>query len=388
MRVLFLDQTGKLAGAERVLLDIAALYKKNCLVALFEDGPFRYALQDMDVPVRILADSPIEVRRESNLLQALQGTFKLLPLVQQTISLSKQYDLICVNTPKALVVGSIASYFSRRPMVYHLHDILTPDHFSNNNRRLMVALANRFATQIMAVSEAARNAFIQAGGRPEIVQVIYNGFEFEKFQGHTAASQLLRKELDIEEKFVVGHFSRLSPWKGQHVLIEALLDCPDHIHALIVGDALFGEDDYVQQLHQQVKQSRLSSRVQFLGFRTDVPQLMAACDVVAHTSTSPEPCARVLIEAMLSGKPLVASEDGGTLEIIKDRLTGWFVPPGDAEALAKVILSLSKQPGMMQEVAENAQQDARIRFTLSAARENVDLVLREAVTTSNAYKKM
>lgn len=385
MRILFLDQTGKLAGAERVLLDIAASYKKNCLVALFEDGPFRDALQDIDIPVRVLADSPIKVRRESNLLQSLKGTFKLLPLIQQTVSLSKQYDLICVNTPKALVVGSIASYFSRRPMVYHLHDILTPEHFSTSNRQLMVALANRFATRIIAVSEAARNAFIQAGGRPEIVQVIYNGFEFEKFQGHTATGQLLRKELNMEEKFVVGHFSRLSPWKGQHVLIEALLHCPEHIHALIVGDALFGEDDYVQQLHQQVEQSGLSSRVQFLGFRTDVPQLMAACDVVAHTSTSPEPCARVLIEAMLSGKPLVASEDGGTLEIIKDRSTGWFVPPGDAEALAKVILSLSEQPEVMSKVSQSARKDARTRFTLSTARERVDRVLEEVALASSTH---
>ncbi|MEM1252668.1 MAG: glycosyltransferase family 4 protein [Cyanobacteria bacterium P01_H01_bin.21] len=386
MKILFLDQTGKLAGAERVLLDLATSYKDNCLVCLFEDGPFRKELQAVGVEVRALRNPAIEVRRESNLFEALQGAVKLLPLVQKTISLSKQHDLIYVNTPKALVVGAIASCFSRRPMVYHLHDILTLDHFSKNNRQLMVTLANRFATQVMAVSEAAKKAFIQAGGRSDIVQVVYNGFEFEKFQGHNSTGQFLRDKLNVKEKFVVGHFSRLSPWKGQHVLIEALLNCPDHIHVLIVGDALFGEDDYVQQLHQQVERLDLTNRVHFLGFRTDVPQLMAACDVIAHTSTSPEPCARVLIEAMLSGKPLVASKDGGTLEIIEDQTTGWFVPPGDSEALAHVITHLSEQTEFMNQVAQNAQQSASKRFTLSTARENVDRILKEALIANHNYQ--
>ena len=211
MKILFLDQTGKLAGAERALLDLAVSYKENCLVCHLEDGPFRNELQEIGVDVQTLSNTSIEVRRESRLFQSLQGSARLLPLIRKIISLAKQYDLIYVNTPKALVVGAIASYFSRCPMIYHLHDILTPDHFSNNNRQLMVTLANRFATQIMAVSEAAMNAFIQAGGRSDIIQVVYNGFDFEKFQGHNSAGQLLRDKLNVKENFVIGHFSRLSP---------------------------------------------------------------------------------------------------------------------------------------------------------------------------------
>ncbi len=76
----------------------------------------------------------------------------------------------------------------------------------------------------------------------------------------------------------------------------------------------------IEVLHQQVEDVGLSGRVHFLVFRTDVPELMAACDAIAHTSISPEPCARVLIEAMLSAKPLEAKKDGGTLEIVTDKL--------------------------------------------------------------------
>ncbi len=379
MRVLFLDQTGKLAGAERVLLDIALPYREDSLVALFEDGPFRYALEQLDIPVKVLTNTVIDVRRESDLMEALFGAVKLVPLVNSATKLAKQHDLVYVNTPKALVVGALASFLSGRPLVYHLHDILTPEHFSATNRALLVALANRFAVQVIAVSEAAKRAFIAAGGSPETIQVVYNGFNAALFQGHEMAGQTLRKGMHLENKFVVGHFSRLSPWKGQHVLLDAMAHCSDHVHALVVGDALFGEDDYVQALHHKVEMMGLDDRVHFLGFRTDVPQLMAACDIITHTSTAPEPCARVLMEAMLSAKPLIASRDGGTVEIVEDGKTGWLVTPVDAVDLAKAINFLAVHPEVRSEISNNARKAASERFTLPIARSSVDKVLRSSL---------
>ena len=121
------------------------------------------------------------------------------------------------------------------------------------------------------------------------VNVVYNGFETTPYINCRKDRALLREQLGVESHFVVGHFSRLSPWKGQHVLVEALLHCPEDVVAVFVGDALFGEQDYVTQLHQQIDAFGLSDRVKFLGFRSDIPELMAACDLVAHTSTAPEP---------------------------------------------------------------------------------------------------
>ena len=88
---------------------------------------------------------------------------------------------------------------------------------------------------------------------------------------------------------------------------------------ILVGDALFGEQDYVKQLHQQIEELQLQNRVKFLGFRNDIPLLMAACDLVAHTSTSPEPFGRVIVEAMLSGTPVVAAASGGAVELVRVR---------------------------------------------------------------------
>ncbi|MEO0540562.1 MAG: glycosyltransferase family 4 protein [Cyanobacteria bacterium P01_A01_bin.105] len=367
MKILFLDQTGKLAGAEQVLLDVAYPYRHTSLVALFEGGPFEQALRDRNIPVQVLTDTPLDVRRESSLWQGVMSLAQLAPLVQRVVALSQHYDLIYANTPKAMVVGSLAHLLTHRPLVYHLHDILSLEHFSQANRQLLVTLANRCATRVIAVSHATKRAFIEAGGKGDPVEVIYNGFDIEKFRGWELEGFFLRRQLELDHRFVVGHFSRLSPWKGQHVLIDALPSCPQNMVALLVGDALFGETDYVQQLRQQVQALGLKDRVHFLGFRGDVPQLMAACDLITHTSTAPEPSARVLIESMLSGRPLVATQTGGTGELVEDGHTGWLVPPADAVALASTLTKLYDRPIQAAQVAKRGQHVAQQRFGLEGA---------------------
>ena len=378
MNLLFLDQSGKLGGAELCLLDIANSYRKNCLVGLFEDGTFRTALEQQQIPVQVLATEPIAVRKETGFIKGLASLNQLLPLVIKVVQLSQGYDLIYANTQKALVVGAIASFLSRRPLVYHLHDIISADHFSAANRRIIVALANR-AALVIANSQASQTAFIAAGGRADITTVVYNGFKPESYKYSAAERSQLRQQLGIDQQFVVGHFSRLSPWKGQHILLEALARCPEHVMVILVGDALFGEQAYVEQLHQQIDRLGLQHRVRFLGFRSDVPQLMAACDLVAHTSTAPEPFGRVIVEAMLCGTPVVAAAAGGAMELVEPGKTGWLVPPGNPEKLATVIHQCDQQPEQAQKLARQAKLQASQKFELSMINQQIAQSLHQVV---------
>lgn len=363
-KVLFLDQTGKIGGAELSLLEVVTPYRENCQVVLFEDGPFRERLERRQIPVQVLSSAPIRARKESTFLQNLGSLTQLLPIVFQVATLSHGYDLIFANTQKALVVGALAAFFSKKPLVWYLHDILSTEHFSQANQRLSVTLANRFASRVIADSKATEAAFIAAGGHQNIVETIYYGFEPSCYQNLQSDPVQLRKQLGLENRFIVGHFSRLSAWKGQHVLLKALTHCPDEVCAVFVGDALFGEDDYAQSLYQQVKVLNLDSRVHFLGFRSDVPELMAACDMVAHTSTAPEPFGRVIVEAMLCGTPVVAAAAGGAVEIVDHNRTGWLTPPNDSEALAEVICLCHSQPELARSTAQIAQQTTGQRFNL------------------------
>ncbi|MBV8884155.1 MAG: glycosyltransferase family 4 protein [Chroococcidiopsidaceae cyanobacterium CP_BM_RX_35] len=379
MKILFLDQSGKPGGAELCLIDIAKPYRDHCLVGLFADGPFRNFLEQQHIPVQILGDRLIQVCKTSSLVEGLASLRQLAPLITQVVRKAREYNLIYANTQKALVVGALASFFSRRPLVYHLHDILSVDHFSQTNRRLAVTLANRFASLVIANSKASQAAFVEAGGRSDITEIVYNGFEPELYQSPETNNLSLRQQLGLNGQFVVGNFSRLSPWKGQHVLIEALVHCPLDVTAILVGDALFGEQEYVKQLQERVKVLGLEERVRFLGFRSDISQLMAVCDLVAHTSTIPEPFGRVIVEAMLCGRPVVATQSGGALELVEPGINGFLVPTNAPQQLAKVIMTCRNQPEYMANMAHQARDTASQRFHITSINQQIGQLLCQVV---------
>lgn len=376
MKILFLNHCGKLGGAELCLLDTAKPYRDNCLLGLFaDDGPLKRLLEQQHISVQVLATRPIQVGKGSSFVQGLSSVCQLLPLVAKVVLLSREYDLIYANTHKALIVGALASFFSHRPLVYRLHDILSAAHFSQANRSVAVTLANRFASLVIANSKATGAAFVEAGGRLDITKVVYNGFEPGLYQNHTSNHGQVRQQLGLDRQFLIGHFSRLSSWKGQHVLIEALAHCPKDVAAVFVGDAMFGEQDYVQGLHEQVAILGLEKRVRFVGFRSDVVPVMATCDLVAHTSTAPEPFGRVIVEAMLCARPVIAAQAGGVTELVEPGKTGWLVSPNDPLQLAAAITTCRNQPEQTAAIAREAQSQASQRFNLTAINQQIALLL-------------
>lgn len=384
MKILFLDQSGNLGGAELCLADIAKLYSGDCLVALFSDGAFRKLLEHHCIPVQVLTETSIPIRKDSTLIQGVSSIRSLIPLVTKVANLARGYDLIYANTQKALVIGALASLYSNRPLVYHLHDILSTDHFSYTNRRIAVTLANWFARLVIANSKATQAAFVEAGGRRDIVHIVYNGFDLKHYSRFSSPNILLdinqiKQNLNWNDRFIVGHFSRLSPWKGQHVLLNALAHCPENVAALFVGDALFGEQEYAKSLYQQTEALGLEKRVRFLGFRTDVVPLMSACDLIAHTSTAPEPFGRVIVEAMLCGKPVVAAAAGGAVELIEDGRTGWLSSPGDVTQLAGIIRTAQNQPNDTQAITKAAQLQARQAFNGEQTNQHIAQLLKTVV---------
>jgi glycosyltransferase involved in cell wall biosynthesis len=375
VKILFLDQTSQLGGAEFALLDVARIYRRECLVGLFEDGPFKKLLDREKIPVKILASKSIAVRKNSNFWKSLGSVRQLIPLIHNIIREADRFDLIFANTQKALVVGAIASWISRRPLVYYLHDILSLEHFSQTNIRVAINLANRFASLVIADSQATKAAFVKAGGREKITEVVYYIFRPELYLGHESEREKLRRELGISDRFVIGHFSRLSAWKGQHILIEALKYCSENAIAVFVGDALFGEKNYVDRLHQQVTELGLKERVKFLGFRSDIPELMTACDLIAHTSTAPEPFGRVIVEGMLCQRPVVAANAGGAIEIIDRDRTGWLHSPGDSRSLAKSISHCLNHPDKAKEIAKAGKIEASKRFDRTTIEQQISHLL-------------
>lgn len=388
--MLFLDHAGVLGGAELCLLDIARSYEGACTVLLFSDGPFRKALEKAGVEVEVLPapDAVSGVRREGAGIRSLLALPGVAWLAWRTARLARGYAVLYANSQKALVVGALAGKLARRPVIWHLHDVLTADHFSDANRRLAVALANWLVSRVVANSEASARAFVESGGRANKVRIVYNGIDsapFEAVEPEEVAK--LKRSLGIEEGIrLVGAFSRLAPWKGQHVLLDALTRLPN-AHALFVGEALFGEERYAQDLCSRARSLGIADRVRFLGFRDDVPRLMKLVDVVVHASTAPEPFGRMIVEGMLARRPVVVSRAGGALEIVEDGTNGLLVRPGDPRALAAALSGLLADPARARVLAETGHASAVRRFSLETMMEGIERQVREALQDDSNTEK-
>jgi glycosyltransferase involved in cell wall biosynthesis len=365
--ILFLDQSGELGGAELCLADLAEFCRDRSAVLLFQDGPFAGLLRAKNVPV-IIATLPqvaVRVNKSAGVSAYLCAVPAIGLLIYRAMKSAKDFELLYANTAKALVVAAMLAFLLRKKFCFHLHDIVNSDHFSAINRRLIVALANR-AQAVVANSQATAEAYKSAGGKNRRIRVVHNGFKpFDFGSGSSTRPTGTRCGTEAGNSPVVGLFGRITPWKGQHVFIKALVELPD-VRGLIVGDALFTREDrsYAQELRDLVAHLRIADRIHFTGFCPDILPLLLSVDVVAHCSTSPEPFGRVIVEAMLAGRPVIATRAGGAMEIVSDNQTGLLVEPGDSHALAAAIQRLLENREFAAEMGRAAKRDAEQRFRL------------------------
>lgn len=382
-RILFLNHLGVVGGAELELLDLARHYRRAAMVILFSDGPFRGLLEEAGVVVKVL---PSRWAREGTRGCTTRPSPRSLAEVALTIArvarIARVHDVLVANSQKALIVGSAASVLARRPLVSMVHEILNLEHFSRWNARMNVGLANRFAACILANSRASALAHGEWGGRMEKVHVAYCGFDRDSYGALSAEdAAAARASLGLPATRLVGLFGRITPWKGHHVLLEALLALPG-VEILIAGDATDADREYQKELRERARRLGIADRVHFVGFEPDVARLMQLVDVVAHTSVAAEPFGRVLVEAMLSRRPVIATRGGGVGEIVQDGVTGLLVEPGCPAELARAIARILDDPPLARRLADAAHALARRCFGLETMIDTVDRHLEEAATSS------
>ncbi len=379
-RLLFVDQSAALAGGELNLYDFLRSSPPSASVVLLEDGPFRSLLERAGVPVCVLPLGVIQqIRRESGLSSLLQAIPAGLALCRSLRALMKHVDIVYANSQKAFLLAALSKR-SGQPLIWHLHDILGAAHFSKVIRKIAVLSGNCFATRIIVNSKATAAAFVAEGGRADKLRLVYCGIDpllFDRVSEATVAST--RAAICPTNRLLVGVFGRLAHWKGQHVLLEAISALPT-VEVAVVGAPLFGEDAYQEQLFTMARELNVANRVHFLGFRTDIPELMKSVDVIAHTSVAPEPFGRVIVEGMLARKPVIASNAGGAAEIIEHNRSGLLVLPNSSGDLREAIDRLSREPQLMDDLAAGARERAEKIFCLSEMVAGVESVIAEVAS--------
>jgi glycosyltransferase involved in cell wall biosynthesis len=230
-------------------------------------------------------------------------------------------------------------------------DVTMPER--SPGQRLLQRLSYPLAHRVIANSSAAAERLIQEGVRPSKVVTIANGLDFDRFAVRQQGSPSRRPR-------IVTTVANLRPGKGHDVLLKAaarlVRRVPD-IRFRIVGDGPRRGD-----LERQAAALRVSSHVEFLGYRSDVAELLRQSDIFALPSLM-EASPNALIEAMAAGVPIVATRVGGIPEAIEHERSGILVAPQDDRALAAGIARLIKRPQIASRLADAARQSAESRFS-------------------------
>jgi glycosyltransferase involved in cell wall biosynthesis len=371
LRVVYLDHCARLSGGELALLRmLPALVGVDAHVILGEDGPLaaRLARGGISVEVLPIADDVRDLRRDlavatrlpvASAVRAAAYTGRLAARLRKL-----RPDLVHTNSLKAALYGGIAARLAGIPVIWHLRDRIAPDYLPDRAVRLVRALARRLPAAVIANSHTTLATLGLASVTSAPISAVC-----------PSPVSMPKQPTRNVDRLQIGMVGRLAPWKGQDVFLRAFTAAfpAGAEQAVVVGEAMFGEQSYAHALRELANELGIGQRVEFTGFREDIPEVLARLDVLVHASTIPEPFGQVVVEGMAAGLPVVASDGGGPAEIITDAVDGVLSPPGDIEELAAALRRLADDPALRVRLGRQARIRARAFAPETIAAQVVEL---------------
>ena len=319
------------------------------VVVVPEDGAVAGRARELGLPVHVI---PLpSLRRPGPAVARSVGALRRL-------TAETRAGLIHANGSRAMVYAGLAGRLGGRPVVWHVR-------IAERSGALDCALY-ALATAVIVISRAVARRFAWARG--EKIRLIHNGVDLARFSPRPP-SRDLRIALGLPPSVpVAASVGRFIPLKGYADLIEAAAlveKVTPGVHWVLVGDGeLKGE------LLAQARRLGLGSQVHFAGWRDDIPDVLALCDLFVFPTAS-EAFGRVLIEAMAAAKPVVATDVGGIPEIVLDGETGLLVPPRQPEPLAGAVLTLLNDAARAERLGAAGRRRAHADFSLARHAEAV-----------------
>lgn len=260
-------------------------------------------------------------------------------------------------------LGGLAAKSLRLPVVRSRH-VTIP---------ITSALVYRLADRIIASGDRAAGLVRDAGIAASRVVAITAGVDLERFHPGVSGKGV-RDELGLHGP-LVGIVANVRGSKGHRYFLEAareILAVRPDTRFLIVGAGV-GFDD----IQRRVRETGLEREVLMVGFRRDIPEVLAALDILALPSIKSEATSQVILQALAVGTPVVATTVGGSPEVIRDGVTGRLVPPADGPALAAAILELLNDPDRARDMARAGGAAVRDDQSIDAVMTRTTAVYRE-----------
>ncbi len=353
---------GSLNGGEKSLLTILPHLQQagwNFRAVVPAPSPFAAALRNSSVDIE-----PFEF--------IARGKRKPLDILRRDLSNllgARQPDLVHCNSLSAgRICGPVCQQL-QLPSLGYLRDII------KLNRTVMGDL--NCLDQLVAVSRATAD-FHQAQGLEDAkITTIYNGVDSEVFSPTESASDI-RCELGISPQSPLVLFvGQIGLRKGLDTWLAAattIIETIPTAHFLLVGSRHSQKQesvDYEQALVRESNNNTLQGHVHWLGIRTDIPDLMKQADVLLHCARQ-EPLGRVLLEALASGLPIVATRVGGTVEILCDPiLSSCLIEKDHPEQAAEAVLRILLDNELQAQIKRTERRVALEKFPVSACAKNL-----------------
>jgi glycosyltransferase involved in cell wall biosynthesis len=315
-------------GVERGTLEIAeaqiaAGFRAIVASAGGEMVPALEALGAKHITLPLTAKSPLAIWRNAAALGALVR--------------AEGVALIHARSRAPAWSALMAARRARLPLVTTYHGAYNEGFPGKRLYNSVMARGDR----VIAISHFIADLIRARHGMEEArLRVIPRGVDPRRFDPGLVSAERLEKLRTAwglpEGRPIIMLPARVTRWKGQMVLVEAMARLPGDSLALLVGDAE-ERPAFRAELEARIESLGLKDRVRLVGHANDMPAALMLADVVIHASTDAEAFGRTVIEAQAMARPVIASDLGAPRETVAEGVTGWRTPPGDAAALAKAI---------------------------------------------------
>lgn len=351
-RILFVDHTPFVGGAELVLAEHIRHLDRGRFTPLVACTPTVPSLLELyrSVGAELHLTPLPRLRGKSPLIlpRLLHAAWRLRRLVRR-----EGVDVVVSNTSRAAYIASLALVGTGIPLVWWVRDFLYG--------RKWFRLLGRAPERVVCVSRAIRDHYGGADdGRFAVVYVgnsIYR--QFGEVAPERVRSERARWGLEPDD-VVVGFMGRLVAEKG----VEDVVAAVERVHRkhprvklLVVGTGSNQEGDVEAKVRREVEERGLSF-VTFAGYQADEALYYQAFDIFVLGTRTGEPFATSVVQAMMAGKPVVATATGGTPEIVRDHETGLLVPPGSPDEMARAFEELVEDPELARRLAEAGRDHA------------------------------
>ena len=334
-----------------------------------------------DTAIACQPNSELEVRARDHGIPTIPLTIRKVhdwrQLPRFVRAMRNQFEIVHIHHHLDYVVPATAARIAQIPAVIMTRHL--PHRF--HTRMKAYACGEIFYDVIIAVSDAVRRTLLDCGIKPERIRVVRNGVDPSQTRNLDGAG--VRASLRLPpEAFLVGAAGRIEPEKGFPILLQALAVARKQ--GLPAFAVIAGQGAQETELRRLRDELGLGNAVQFLGFRKDVLDVIAATDVIVVPSIWADPFPYAVLEAMACSKPVVASNVGGIPEMVtKD--SALLIPPGDPQALADALTVLANNPSRRGEMSRAAFAEVQ-QFTIPELAKNVQAVYWDALNqTASKY---